>query len=321
MAPILYIVVPCYNEQQVLPKTVPLFEDKIEELIRCGKIGSKSRVLFVDDGSKDETFAQIKAYCKNNPLLCGISLSTNKGHQNALLAGLFEALQYCDVSISIDCDGQDDLSAMDKFLEQFSLGYDVVYGVRDNRDSDGLFKRVSAQIFYKLLNNLGADSVYNHADYRLLSKKALLGLFEFHEVNLFLRGLVPLVGYKSTRVYYDRTPRIAGNSHYPLSKMLSFALDGITSLSNKPLRLIAALGMFIAITGFAGAVWTLFQWAIGKTISGWSSTTFAVFFMGGVQLLCLGIIGEYIGKIYLETKKRPRFIIAERTENFDVESC
>ncbi len=311
--PILYIVIPCYNESEVLPKTCTMFREKMASFIAAQKVSPKSRVMFVNDGSSDSTYDIIERLAKEDELYCGISLSRNRGHQNALLAGLHEAARFCDVSISIDCDGQDDINAMDEFLERYLEGHDVVYGVRNNRDSDSFFKRFTAESFYRFMSTMGAKTVFNHADYRLMSKNALDGLFEFEEVNIFLRGLVPLVGFKSTTVEYSRSKRIAGESHYPLSKMLSLAIDGITSLSNRPLRLITTLGFFIAILGFVGAVWTIIQFFIGSTVSGWSSTTFSVFFMGGVQLLCLGIIGEYIGKIYLESKKRPRFIISRRT--------
>ncbi len=313
--PILYIVIPCYNEAQVLPVTCSMFRDKILSFISYGKVSPDSRVMFVNDGSSDETYEIIEDLSRQDKIYCGISLSRNRGHQNALLAGLHEAANYCDVSISIDCDGQDDINAMDEFLENYLNGCDVVYGVRNNRDSDSFFKRFTAEGFYRFMDTMGAKTVFNHADYRLLSKNALLGLFEFEEVNIFLRGLVPLVGFKSATVEYKRSVRLAGESHYPLSKMLSLAIDGITSLSNRPLRFITMLGFFIAALGFIGALWTVVQFFLDSTISGWTSTTFAIFFMGGVQLLCLGIIGEYIGKIYLETKKRPRFIISRRTYN------
>ncbi len=311
--PILYIVIPCYNEEEVLPKTCSIFHDKLKSFIDTGRVSSKSRVMFVNDGSTDRTYEIIEQLAKQDEIYYGISLSRNRGHQNALLAGLHEACEYCDISISIDCDGQDDINAMDEFLDRFFEGCDVVYGVRSDRESDKFFKRFTAESFYRFMNLMGANTVFNHADYRLLSKAALKGLFEFGEVNIFLRGMVPLVGFKSATVGYSRFERVAGKSHYPLSKMLSLAIDGITSLSNRPLRMITMLGFLIAALGFIGAVWTLIQFAFGSTVNGWSSTTFAIFFMGGVQLLCLGIIGEYVGKIYLESKNRPRFIIAKRT--------
>ncbi len=315
MLPVLYLVIPCYNESQVLPKTCEMFRDKVDGFIKAGSISEKSRVMFVNDGSTDNTYEIIEALAEKDKLYCGISLSRNRGHQNALLAGLFEASQYCDVSISIDCDGQDDINAMDGFIQEYQNGCDVVYGVRNSRETDSFFKRFTAESFYKFINSMGASVVYNHADYRLLSKKALDALFEFEEVNLFLRGLVPLVGFKTATVEYKRTKRLAGESHYPLSKMLALAIDGITSLSNRPLHLITTVGVFISLVGFAGAIWAVLEYFFGSTVSGWTSMTFAIFFMGGVQLLCLGIIGEYIGKIYLETKRRPRFIIARRTND------
>ncbi len=318
MLPILYIVVPCYNESEVIPKTCSIFKGKLTEFITQGIVSEKSRIMFVNDGSTDNTYDIIESLAKGDELFCGISLSRNRGHQNALLAGLHEAARYCDASISIDCDGQDDIDAMDGFMQQYGKGCDIVYGVRSSRSNDSFFKRITAEGFYKFMNTMGAKVVFNHADYRLMSKNAIDALFEFSEVNLFLRGLVPLVGFKSAVVEYERSKRIAGESHYPLSKMIALAIDGITSLSNRPLRLITTLGIIISILGFAGALWTLIQYFFGSTVNGWSSTTFAIFFMGGVQLLCLGILGEYVGKIYLETKRRPRFIIARRTgENID----
>ncbi len=313
MLPILYIVIPCYNESEVLPKTCKMFKDKVSYFVKNNIISDKSRIMFVNDGSTDNTYDIIENLAKSDSVYCGISLSRNRGHQNALLAGPHEAARYCDVSISIDCDGQDDINAMDVFIQEYINGCDVVYGVRSSRETDSFFKRFTAESFYKFMNGMGANVVFNHADYRLLSKPALDAIFEFSEVNLFLRGLVPLVGFKSTTVEYRRIKRIAGESHYPLSKMIALAVDGITSLSNRPLHLITTAGVIISLLGFAGALWTLIQYFFGSTVNGWSSTTFAIFFMGGVQLLCLGIIGEYVGKIYLETKRRPRFIIARRT--------
>ncbi len=315
MLPILYLVIPCYNESEVLPKTCGMFRDKVLSYIDAGLVSKDSRVMFVNDGSTDDTYSIIESLAEKDKLYCGISLSRNRGHQNALLAGLYEASQFCDVSISIDCDGQDDINAMDGFMREYNNGCDIVYGVRNCRETDSFFKRFTAESFYNFINSMGASVVFNHADYRLLSKNALEALFEFNEVNLFLRGLVPLVGFKSSTVEYSRTKRLAGESHYPLSKMLALAIDGITSLSNRPLHLITTIGVVISLVGFAGAIWAVLQYFFGSTVSGWSSTTFAIFFMGGVQLLCLGIIGEYIGKIYLETKRRPRFIIARRTND------
>lgn len=313
MNPILYLVVPCYNEQDVLPVTSKIFLEKIEQLIDEEKISPESRILFVDDGSRDGTWDIISDLANRNERFKGVSLSRNRGHQNALLAGLFEAKKYADITISIDCDGQDDINAADKMVDEYLNGADVVYGVRSDRKSDSFFKRNTAQMFYKFMRFLGVDTVYNHADYRLLSKRFLDELENFKEVNLFLRGLVPLVGFKSTAVYYKRKPRVAGKTHYPLCKMLSLAFDGITSLSTKPIRIITTLGVVVAILSFAGIIWSIVTALLGKTVAGWASVTCIICFISGVQLISLGVIGEYIGKIYLETKRRPRYIIAERT--------
>lgn len=312
--PVLYIVIPCYNEQEVLPVTAPLFLAKLKELTAQNLCAENSRILFVNDGSKDETWRIISDLAAQDEHYLGICLSRNRGHQNALLAGLMTARQAADVSISIDCDGQDDINAMDEMLRQYHDGCDVVYGVRSRRDTDTLFKRFTAESFYKLMKSLGVDSVYNHADYRLLSRRALDGLAQYREVNLFLRGMVPLVGFKSTSVYYERYERIAGESHYPLKKMLTFAFDGITSLSVKPIRLITGLGLLISLTGFLAIIWAVVQAILGHVVAGWTSTVCIVCFMGGIQLLCLGVIGEYVGKIYSEVKRRPRFIIRETTD-------
>ena len=311
--PVLYVVIPCYNEEQVLPVPSGLFFEKIHALVKAEKISPESRVLFVNDGSKDETWPIIRKLSEENECCEGICLSRNRGHQNALLAGLMTARCYADVTISIDCDGQDDINAMDEMIDHYHKGMDVVYGVRSKRDTDTWFKRTTAESFYKLMNALGAQTVYNHADYRLMSRRALDGLAQFKEVNLFLRGLVPLVGYPSSIVTYERAERMAGESHYPLKKMLSFAFDGITSLSVKPIRLITALGFFISFVSILAILWVFGTKLFGQTVSGWSSMVSAIFFMGGVQLLCLGVIGEYIGKIYNETKARPRFLISEST--------
>ncbi len=313
MAPVLYIVVPCYNEEAVLPLTAPLFLKKLEELAAKGLASDKSRVLFVNDGSRDGTWELICRLAKEDERVLGISQSRNRGHQNAVLAGLMEAKERCDVTISIDCDGQDNLDAMDRMLEEYASGSEVVYGVRDNRDTDSFFKRTTAQGYYKFLAAMGAEVVYNHADYRLISSRVLQELAGFREVNLYLRGLVPLVGFKSSCVYYKRAERIAGESHYPLGKMLGLAVDGITSLSVKPLRLITGFGVFVAFVSFIGVLWALITALCGQSVPGWASTTCIVCFVSGVQLISLGIIGEYVGKIYLETKQRPRYIISQRT--------
>ena len=315
MKPILYIVIPCYNEEKVLPITSKMFLDKINELIDKQKIAEQSSILFVNDGSKDSTWEIIHNLSKENKHYKGICLSRNRGHQNALLAGLMEAKEYADITISIDCDGQDDINAMNEMVDRYLEGYEIVYGVRSKRETDAFFKRFTAESFYKLLNMMGVETVYNHADYRLMSKKALNEFANFKEVNLFLRGMVPLVGFKSTSVFYERHERLAGESHYPLSKMLSLAFDGITSLSIKPIRLITALGVIVALLSFIGVIWSLVTHFIGQTVSGWASMTCIICFVSGVQLISLGVIGEYVGRIYLETKQRPRYIISERTKN------
>ena len=314
--PILYIVIPCYNEQEVLPITAPLFLQKIRDLSAAGKISPDSRILFVNDGSKDQTREIIHTLAAADEHYLGISQSRNRGHQNAVLAGLMEAKSRCDLPSSIDCDGQDDINAMDGMVDAYREGCDVVYGVRSKRDTDTFFKRFTAESFYKLLNAMGAEVVYNHADYRLLSSRALEEFAKFKEVNLFLRGMVPLVGFKSTCVTYERHERIAGESHYPLSKMLSLAFDGITSLSIKPIRFITGFGVFVALVSFIGVIWAIVEALLGATVSGWASMTSIICFVSGVQLICLGVIGEYIGKIYMETKHRPRYIISETTPNF-----
>ena len=311
--PVLYLVIPCYNEAAVLPQTAPLFTGKLAALAAAGRIAPHSRVLFVDDGSSDGTWQTICAMAQTQPAVCGVRLSRNRGHQNALLAGLFEAAPQADVTISLDCDGQDDIHAVDAMLTEYEAGCDVVYGVRASRKTDTLFKRSTAQLFYRLMTRLGAESVYNHADYRLLSRRAVEGLAQFPEVNLFLRGLVPLVGYRSSSVYYDRAPRVAGETHYSLRRMLLLAVDGITSLSVKPLKLITVLGLAVFLASAVMIVWSIVRHFAGATVTGWSSLMCIVLFLGGVQLLCVGVLGEYIGKIYAEVKHRPRYIVQERT--------
>lgn len=311
--PVLYIVIPCYNEEAVLPITAPMFLQKITDLAAAGKISPESRVLFVNDGSKDRTWQIITELANSDPHYIGISQSRNRGHQNAVLAGLMEAKDRCDITISIDCDGQDDINAMDAMVDAYRDGCEIVYGVRSKRDTDTFFKRFTAEGFYKLLNAMGAEVVYNHADYRLMSARALQEFAKFKEVNLYLRGMVPLVGFKSTVVTYERHERIAGESHYPLSKMLGLAFDGITSLSVKPIRFITGFGVLVAGISFLGVVWAIIEALLGATVSGWASTTCIICFVSGVQLICLGVIGEYIGKIYMETKRRPRYIISDRT--------
>lgn len=317
MKPILYIVIPCYNEKEVLPETSPLFLGKLDFLINEGKISDKSRILFVNDGSRDETWDIISNLNLENERFEGISLSRNQGHQNALLAGLTYAHTRCDIAVSIDCDGQDDINAIDKMIDEYLSGADIVYGVRSDRQTDTFFKRATAQGFYRFMKFLGAEVIYNHADYRLMSSRAIKALLEFKEVNIFLRGMVPMVGFKSTSVYYERNERMAGESKYPLKKMVSLALSGITSLSVKPIRLITALGFIFALISLVGIVWSVVDVLLGNTVAGWASTISIICFLGGVQLVSLGVIGEYIGKIYLETKARPRFFIEKTTENHE----
>ena len=316
MTPILYIVIPCYNEEAVLPITAPLFLKKILDLSAAGKISEDSRVLFVNDGSRDRTWQIICNLAAQDEHYIGIAQSRNRGHQNAVFAGLMEAKDRCDITISIDCDGQDDIDAMDRMVDEYLNGYEVVYGVRSSRETDSFFKRFTAESFYKMLSAMGAEVVYNHADYRLMSARVLREFANFREVNLYLRGMVPLVGFPSTTVTYSRAERIAGESHYPLKKMLALAADGITSLSVKPLRLITSFGIFVAVISFIGCLWALITAICGKAVPGWASTTCIVCFVSGVQLVSLGIIGEYIGKIYMETKDRPRYIISERTGDY-----
>ncbi len=314
MNPVLYIIIPCYNEQEVLPITAPMFLEKLKALVAADKISADSRILFVNDGSRDDTWQIIQKLSREEPRFTGISLSRNRGHQNALLAGLLEAKDKCDITISIDCDGQDDMDAMDAMVDAYREGAEVVYGVRSSRKSDSFFKRTTAQGFYKLMNAMGVETVYNHADYRLLSAKVLRSFADFKEVNIFLRGMIPLVGFKSTCVYYERTPRLAGKSHYPLKKMLALAFDGITSLSIKPIRLITTFGFFVALLSLIGILWSVIVALTGNSVAGWASMICILCFLGGVQLLSVGVIGEYVGKIYLETKRRPRYIIEETTE-------
>ena len=309
----LSVIVPCYNEEEVLKIASEALRGVLDDLIHKGKIAEDSFILFVNDGSKDNTWSIIQELSKENSHYIGISQSRNRGHQNAVLAGLMEAKDRCDITISIDCDGQDDINAMNGMVDAYRDGCDVVYGVRSKRDTDTFFKRFTAESFYKLLNAMGAEVVFNHADYRLLSSRVLEEFAKFREVNLFLRGMVPLVGYPSDTVYYERHERLAGESHYPLSKMLALAFDGITSLSNKPIRLITGAGIAVSLISFIGVIWAIVQAVLGSAVAGWASTICIVCFMGGVQLVCLGVIGEYVGKIYMETKARPRYIISERT--------
>ncbi len=312
-APVLWIVIPCYNEQEVLPLTAPMFLGKLNQLSGEGKISPESRVLFVNDGSKDDTWAIIRELAEENPHYRGICLSRNRGHQNALLAGLMEAKDQCDITISIDCDGQDDIGAMDRMVEEYAGGAEIVYGVRSSRETDTRFKRTTAQMFYRLLNAMGAETVYNHADYRLVSARVLKEFANFREVNIYLRGMFPMVGFRSTCVYYERHGRLAGKSHYPLGKMLALAFNGITSLSVKPIRIITGTGVAISALSFVLILYALISWICGNAVAGWTSNLIVVALLGGIQLISLGVIGEYVGKIFLETKQRPRFIISERT--------
>jgi len=305
----LFCVIPCYNEQEVLPETSARIRAKIQELIDKGKISADSRVVFVNDGSKDDTWNIITRLHEQDPVFQGINLSKNMGHQNALLAGLMTVKETCDVSISMDADLQDDINAIEEMIDKYNDGCDVVYGVRSRRATDTFFKRFTAESFYKLMNGLGANTVYNHADYRLMSRRALWGLAEFGEVNLFLRGIVPMVGFKSDVVYYERAERFAGESKYPVRKMLSFAVEGITSLSTKPIKIITGLGFFIFLVSIIVLIYSLVRHFTGHTIPGWTTTVLSVWAIGGLIMISLGVIGEYIGKIYLETKNRPRFII------------
>ncbi|MBU5229972.1 MULTISPECIES: glycosyltransferase family 2 protein [Intestinimonas] len=315
MCDTLYIVVPCYNEEEVLPETARRLGDKLRGLMAAGKISPKSRVLFVNDGSRDGTWGVISRLHAADPLFSGVDLSRNRGHQNALLAGLMTARDRCDMAVSMDADLQDDVDAVDAMVEKYSEGCDIVYGVRSSRKKDTFFKRVTAEGFYRVMNFLGAETVFNHADYRLMSRRALDGLAEFREVNLFLRGIVPMIGYTVGTVEYERGERFAGESKYPLKKMLSFAMEGITSLSTKPIRYITLLGFLIFLVSLLMLVYSIVRWAHGDTIVGWASLICSVWAIGGLILLSLGVIGEYIGKIYLETKARPRFLIREILED------
>lgn len=311
--PILYIVIPCYNEEAVLPVTAPMFLKKLEALVDSRRVSASSRILFVNDGSKDATWALICALAEKDPRVLGVCLSRNRGHQNAVLAGLMEAMDRCDITISIDCDGQDDLDAMDAMVDAYLDGCEVVYGVRSRRDTDTWFKRTTAQGFYRLMNGLGAEVVYNHADYRLVSSLVLRHFADFGEVNIFLRGMFPLVGFKSTCVYYERRERLAGESHYPLGKMLALAFNGITSLSVKPINLITGVGVGFSLLGLVASLWAVVKVILGQTVHGWASLFCIVCLLGGIQLVSLGVIGQYVGKTYMETKRRPRYIVSERT--------
>lgn len=317
MKPCLWIVIPCYNEEDVLPVTAPLFLKELTSMIESNLINEDSKILFVNDGSKDKTWQIISELASTNGHYLGISQSRNRGHQNAVLAGLMEAKDYCDITISIDCDGQDDLSVMPKMVEEYRKGCEIVYGVRSSRETDTPFKRFTAQFFYKFLNNMGVEVIYNHADYRLASAKVLKHFADYKEVNIFLRGMFPLVGFKSTSVYYERHVRLAGKSHYPLKKMVGLAIDGITSLSIKPIAILAEIGFIISLLGFISIIITIILALTGNTVRGWASIICVICFFSDLQLLSLGVVGEYVGKTYMESKHRPRFIISDRTKDFD----
>ena len=317
MADILYVVIPCYNEEDVLPETAKRLKLKFETLFKAERIDKKSRIMLVNDGSKDRTWEMIQELHKRDTIFTGVNLSKNRGHQNALLAGLMTAKEYADVTISMDADLQDDIDAVDKMLDEYANGCDIVYGVRSKRKKDTAFKRLTAEGFYRIMNFLGAEVIFNHADYRLMSKRALEGLSQFKEVNLFLRGIVPMIGYKTASVYYEREERFAGESKYPLKKMLAFALEGITSLSVKPIRFITLIGTIIFVVSILMIINFICQWGMGRTVSGWASVICSVWAIGGLLMFSVGVVGEYIGKIYLETKERPKYIIETVIEDED----
>lgn len=312
MAEILYIVVPCYNEDEVLDETTKRLVDKINRMIQLGKVDAMSRILYVDDGSSDNTWQHIGMLHEREPLVMGIKLSRNKGHQNALLAGLFEAAEHADMIVSMDADLQDDIEVLDKFVDEYYKGSQIVYGVRKSRKKDSVFKKTTAVLFYKMMKAMGVELVYNHADYRLMSKRAVQELMNYKEVNLFLRGIIPLIGFKSSVVEYDRGSRFAGKSKYPLRKMIYFAIDGLTSTSVRPIRMITMFGLLSVIFSIVYAVYVIVGHATGGTIPGWTTSVLLICFFGGAQIMCTGIVGEYVGKIYLETKNRPRFIIEKK---------
>lgn len=307
----LYLVIPCYNEEEVLPETAKRLKDKLSSLVQAGKIHPDSRIVFVNDGSRDKTWEIIQELHGEDIVFSGINLSRNRGHQNALLAGLMTVKDHADMVISMDADLQDDINAVDAMVDKYLDGFDIVYGVRSSRAKDTFFKKATAEGFYKLMNVMGANTVFNHADYRLMSRRALDGLAEFGEVNLFLRGVVPMIGYPCDIVYYERGERFAGKSKYPFGKMLSFAIEGITSLSTKPIRMITGLGFFIFIVSIGMLIYSIVRHFMGATIVGWTTLMVSVWAIGGLILLSLGVVGEYIGKIYLETKARPRFLIEQ----------
>ena len=310
-APVLYLIVPCYNEQEVLSDTAEKLAHKLTQLIDAGKISERSRIAFVNDGSSDCTWEIIRAYTERSALFSGINLAHNEGHQNALLAGLMTVLPYADVTISMDADLQDDINAVDAMLEKYAAGVNIVYGVRANRSSDTFFKRFTAESFYRAMRALGADIVFNHADFRLMDRRALTALAEYPEVNLFLRGIVPMIGLTHGVVYYARKERLAGVSKYPWRRMASFAWEGVTSLSARPIRLIAQMGMFISFISGLMLIWSIVRHFIGETVVGWTSLVVSLWFLGGLILLSVGVIGEYVAKIYLEVKRRPRYLVQD----------
>ncbi|MGM9987208.1 MAG: glycosyltransferase family 2 protein [Bacillaceae bacterium] len=312
-----YFVIPCYNEEAVLTETSKRLQNKISILIESNKINENSRVIFVDDGSKDKTWEMIEELSFKNRIFGGLKLSRNRGHQNALLAGLLTVKDKCDAMISMDADLQDDIDVIDQFIERFDKGYDVVYGVRKNRQTDSVFKRNTAQGFYKLMSFLGVDIVYNHADYRLMSNRAVEALKDFKEVNLFLRGIIPLIGFESDIVLYERNERFAGESKYPLKKMLAFAFEGITSFSVKPIKMVLTTGILVFTVSLLVIAYSLIQWGLGNTMPGWTTISASIWLIGGIQILCIGIVGEYVGKIYMEAKGRPKFIIDRFMDNRD----
>lgn len=314
--PRLVVIVPCYNEQEVLSRTAPQFISVLQGLMDNGLVRSDSFLLFVDDGSRDETWKIISELSTAHMCVAGISQSRNRGHQYAIWTGLMEVRGKCDITITVDCDGQDDLSAMEEMVRAYHAGNEIVYGVRSSRKTDTFFKRTTAQTFYRFLSWMGAEVVYNHADYRLIGCQALEALSEFHEVNLFIRGLIPLVGFKSSVVEYERAERIAGDSHYPLRKMMGLAIDGVTSLSVKPLRMVTIIGFCVSMLSFVGIAWAVLMVVLGHVVSGWASMTCIICFVSGVQMMGIGVIGEYVGKIYLETKARPKSVISARVGDF-----
>lgn len=314
MAEILYIVVPCYNEDEVLDETTKRLVDKLNRMMQLGKIDAESRILYVDDGSSDNTWNHIEKLYEREPLVTGIKLSRNKGHQNALIAGLFEASEHADMIVSMDADLQDDIEVLDKFVDEYYKGSQIVYGVRKSRKKDSVFKKTTAILFYKMMKAMGVELVYNHADYRLMSKRAVQELMNYKEVNLFLRGIIPLIGFKSSVVEYDRGSRFAGKSKYPLRKMIYFAIDGLTSTSVRPIRMITMFGLFSVVISIVYAIYVIVGHFHGATIPGWTTSVLLICFFGGAQVMCTGIVGEYVGKIYLETKSRPRYIIEEKLD-------